>query len=153
MKGLFICLALVSAFCLTAGAQVFNPVGKTIEDRFKNYLRENYAAYEKVPLNDQKNKVFFAKDQENYIVLFVYQVANAATRRFRIVKLNEKGEIGQVFYTKNPLALSNGQVQIFGITLKAEKAGDADLLRYKVEANKTAQVYLYRVTLQSNSPR
>jgi hypothetical protein len=153
MKSLFFCVALVSTFWLKADAQVFNPVGKPVEDRFKNYLLENYASFEKFPLNDQKNKVFFAKDQENYLILFVYQVANNATRRFRIVKLNEKGEIGQVFYAKNPLAISNGQEQVFGITLKAEKTGDADLLRYKVEANKSAQVYLYRVTLQSNSPK
>ncbi|MCU0374163.1 MAG: hypothetical protein MUF24_02545 [Chitinophagaceae bacterium] len=152
MRVLFLCFALTAIYCLQTQAQVFNPVGKPIEGRFNNFLRENYAAYEKVPLNDPKNKVFFAKDQENYIILFVYQVANAATRKFRVVKLDEKGALGQAYYTKNPLALSNGQVQIFGITLKAEKAGDNDLLRYKIEANKTANVYLYRVTLKTGSP-
>lgn len=152
MRVLFFWFALLTICCLQTQAQVFNPVGKPIEGRFNNFLRENYASYEKVPLNDSKNKVFFAKDQENYIILFVYQVANAATRKFRVIKLNEKGELGQTFYTKNPLALSNGQIQTFGITLKAEKAGDNDLLRYKIEANKTALVYLYKVTLKTGSP-
>jgi len=152
MRVLFFCFALIAAFSLPTQAQVFNPVGKPVEDRFNNFLRENYAGYEKVPLNDAKNKVLFAKDQENYIVLFVYQVANAATRKFRIVKLDEKAKVGQTFYTKNPLAISNGEVQIFGITFKGEKASDTDLLRYKIEANKTAQVYLYRVTLKTGSP-
>jgi hypothetical protein len=142
MKSILTALVLVGLLH-TTNAQKFdvqNPEGEYQLQRLIN----RYGTSERIYLNDASKKTFDATPGNTYLVVFAYASKDKSTRRMMVYEIGPDGAKHNPRYPDYSKGYrSDKGTQAFAVRL--DPKGESTV-KYKIDANASAAVFIYKVT-------